>query len=992
MIRAAAQLAGDAAGTGDQSVARRQIRGSSLLLFGRACSILVNLATQVIIVRSLAKTEYGALAYVLSLVEMGSLGAAFCMDKTFARFGAMYHERDDRPRFLGAWLLASTVPLVTSGLLIALAFLAREPISAMLQLPPATTTMLLLVVWLVPLNAIASVVLALATVVRGARTVFVRKHLVGPLLKLTLVVLAVAGGATGMKVAAALLAAGLCSLATDAVLALQIIRQERLWNQLRLREVSVPLRDFFGYSLPLLSSDMAYLARGTLMVVFLGWLASAVSTASFRAILPVVRLNELVIVNFTVMFMPLASRLFARGTPHELGDLYSRTRTWIAMLSFPVFAGCVVLSTPLTVLMFGDRYTDAASLLVILACGYYAQACYGFTGSLLRVLGHVKPMVVLDVLAATVALGSAWLLIPHWQAVGAAAAVSGGIAVHCWLRCMALRLLVRREDIPKTDRQPPLFALGFAVVLVSLKLAFNPGWFSGVPLVLLSTGLLWWTCRQWFDITSMFPEVRRLLGSKGARPQTTPRDSPQEITRGEIPPADNRPPRETAISSAAKEQPMRIAYIMSRFPKITETFVLREMVQMERLGVNVDVFPLQREHTSVIHPEAEPFVRRANFTPWISWPIARSCVKQFLRQPLACCAALITLLRANWGSRRYLVGAMLFFPKALHLAERMQQKNIDHVHAHFASHPAAVAWVIHRLAGIPYSFTAHGSDLHRDRHMLREKTAEAAAAVTISEYNRQLILEECPDVPADRVHVIHCGIDPRELQPRQEPTAYSRGEGPLQILCIGTLHEVKGQGYLLRACAELRRRGVKFHCHFVGDGPDEAALAEHAASLALTDNVCFHGRQPGPRVAELLQQADVLVAPSVPTRCGRREGIPVVLMEALGSGVPVVASDLSGIPELVRDGETGLLAPPRDASAIATAIERLAGDPALREQLARAGGELVEQEFNVVRNAAALQTLIESLRHNTGTATNDPAVEPSTRTTVSQTGEAACPC
>lgn len=413
----------------------------------------------------------------------------------------------------------------------------------------------------------------------------------------------------------------------------------------------------------------------------------------------------------------------------------------------------------------------------------------------------------------------------------------------------------------------------------------------------------------------------------------------------------NRPPRTRRVR--------RVAYIMSRFPKITETFVLFEMQQMERLGLTVDVYPLQREHTSVTHPEAAPFVCRAQFVPWLTWGIILANAWFLRRSPRVYLHTLWTLLRANWGSPRYLAGGMLFFPKGVWFARRMQQDSVQHVHAHFASHPAAIAYVIHRLTGLPYSFTAHGSDLHRDRHMLREKVDEAAAVIAISRYNRRMIIDECPRA-AEKVHVVHCGVDLERFEADAPSSGQREADTPLRLLCVGTLHAVKGQRFLVEACRLLQNAGIEFDCHFIGDGPDERALRELAAARGIADRVHFLGRQPAGEVRRRLSMTDVLVAPSVPTPDGRREGIPVVLMEAMAAGVPTVASDLSGIPELVIDGETGLLTPPGDSAAIADALTRLARDPALRRELAALGRNKVEREFNLATNAATLAGLFDA--------------------------------
>ena len=411
---------------------------------------------------------------------------------------------------------------------------------------------------------------------------------------------------------------------------------------------------------------------------------------------------------------------------------------------------------------------------------------------------------------------------------------------------------------------------------------------------------------------------------------------------------ENRPKTASARSRPWRA-PVRVAYLISRFPKITETFILYEMLAVAEQGVEVELYPLWREHTRQMHPEAQPLVARAHFEPALAWRFVKSHAYFLRRNPLSYCKTLAALLRGTWRSPRYFLGALAIFPKVVHWAYLMRQANISHVHAHFASHPAAAAFAIWRLTGIPYSFTAHGSDLHRDKTMLRAKVREASWVAAISRYNRDLILEECPAEEVSKVEVIHCGVNLPALADQQRTS-----RDHFNIICIGTLHEVKGQAYLIDACQRLRRQGVEVFCHFVGDGPDAAALRRRARASGIESYIHFHGRCTRDRVLELLAQAHVLAAPSVFSRDGRREGIPVVLMEAMAVGVPVVASQISGIPELVDDGISGLLVPPRDHRLLAEAIERMYRDPALRQQLATAARQKVTAEFSLHRCAERL--------------------------------------
>ena len=409
-----------------------------------------------------------------------------------------------------------------------------------------------------------------------------------------------------------------------------------------------------------------------------------------------------------------------------------------------------------------------------------------------------------------------------------------------------------------------------------------------------------------------------------------------------------------------------VAYIMSRFPKLTETFVLDEIVQLTRNGWDVKIFPLWREPAKLVHDDALTWVATAQFLPMLSWEIIADNVYWMVNQPRRYFSALGCVLSENIVSLRFLAGGLAAFPKASTMARRMQAQGVKHVHAHFASHPAAIAYVVNKLTDIPWSFTAHGSDLHRDQAMLGEKVSSAKFAVAISQYNRRFILEHCAADDADKVKVVHCGVDLANFD-KMSSADVCRGQtddalsndqtnSVINIVCIGTLHEVKGQAFLLRACARIE--DINWQCHLVGDGEDRAKLEALAVTLAIKDRVIFHGQCTREQVRDVLNKMTIACAPSVPTRDGRREGIPVALMEAAAAGLPLVASDLSGIPELVVHEETGLLTTVADVDDLARALSRLARDIGLRKQLSEACRDKIEREFSLASNVSMLQKLM----------------------------------
>lgn len=394
----------------------------------------------------------------------------------------------------------------------------------------------------------------------------------------------------------------------------------------------------------------------------------------------------------------------------------------------------------------------------------------------------------------------------------------------------------------------------------------------------------------------------------------------------------------------------KLAYIMSRFPKISETFILFEILEMEKLGARVEVYPLLRERQPVMHPEAEKICARAHFLPFVSWRIVRANLAFMLAGPLRYFATLCEVLFGTMRHSNFFFGALAYWPKAVAFAFNMKQQGIEHIHAHFCNHPTLVAFIIHRLTGIPYSFIAHGSDLHKNRTMLGKKVAASAFALTVSQFNLAVLHSACDENSRKRARILPCGIDPEIFLPQEK----SMRVGKLRIVCVASLEEVKGHMHLVEACRILHERGIAFVCDLIGDGPRRAAITEQIAAAHLQEHVILHGSMKRSDVVRMLTLAEVKVLASVPTAEGKREGMPVVLMEAMACALPVISSRLSGIPELVEHERTGLLLQPGDAKGLADALAQLGNDPDLRARMGEAGRKKVLREYNLKANTKQL--------------------------------------
>jgi colanic acid/amylovoran biosynthesis glycosyltransferase len=399
----------------------------------------------------------------------------------------------------------------------------------------------------------------------------------------------------------------------------------------------------------------------------------------------------------------------------------------------------------------------------------------------------------------------------------------------------------------------------------------------------------------------------------------------------------------------------RIAYVMSRFPTITETFILREIVCLVRGGWTLALYPLILQRHEIVHAEAASLLPNARRLPFLSARVAAENLRAAVEQPWNYVTTLLIALCKNLRSPRFLVRTIVLLPKIVYAARLMKVDHIQYLHAHFATHPALAAWVIRRLTGIPYGVTIHGHDLHVNRTMLATKLRDAEFVVTISDYNRRYLREVVGEWAFEKTRVIRCGVSrPRE---RKVASIWRRGQR-LEILSIGSLQPHKGFPILLAACARLRAEGTTFRCRIIGEGRQRRLLERQIEVLRLGDAVLLLGPRTQNEVEALLASAHCYVQQSIWLPSGKGEGLPVALIEALAARLPVIASAIAGIPELVRDGETGWLVAPNDPVAIADAIHEIVGNPAEALRRAARGRALVCRDYDLEENVGRLALAI----------------------------------
>lgn len=434
-------------------------------------------------------------------------------------------------------------------------------------------------------------------------------------------------------------------------------------------------------------------------------------------------------------------------------------------------------------------------------------------------------------------------------------------------------------------------------------------------------------------------------------------------------------------SGAVTAEPS-VAYLLKGFPRISETFIASEVHRVEQLGVPLRLFVLKPADEPVRHPVVDRIVAEPDYLPATTSLSATSAPRWLVRNLKPFLPALAAVAR-RWPAgltraagqaaaqavraRRGTFAAprKIYLKEFLHavaLADRLRRDpTVRHLHAHFAHGCTTVAWLTATITGLPFSFTGHAKDIYsaelNPAGLLTRKMRASAFVVTCTKANARHL--RALDSTAE-VHVLYHGLSADFTDLIAAGASELRAvPGPeLRILGVGRLVPKKGFDTFVRACAVLRDAGVAFQADIAGEpGEHEPTVRALIDELGLAEHVRLLGPQSPAQLHQLYRQADVFSLACRVTDTGDRDGIPNVMVEAMASGTPVVSTEVSGIPELVQDGENGLLVSPDDPVQLAEAWRRLWDDPALRERLADAGRGTVARDFDGSASAATLAAL-----------------------------------
>jgi len=409
---------------------------------------------------------------------------------------------------------------------------------------------------------------------------------------------------------------------------------------------------------------------------------------------------------------------------------------------------------------------------------------------------------------------------------------------------------------------------------------------------------------------------------------------------------------------------MRLGYLYSRYPVISQTFCDAEMLALERLGLELTIGSVYPPLTSLRHEHISCLRASIHYAPPQEiLKILENAARTTGKWP----RNLVQQHEQKYGPN---AKAELRARNAFYFADFFGRNDVEHVHVHFANRAAHTALFLKEISGIPFSVTAHGQDFMKDLgsdDLLREICAAAEFVAAETDYSRELLCRRCPDSAA-KIHRVYNGIDLERFPmtngeaprpPRSEQPVAAPYQAP-RIISVGRLVEFKGFEHLIDACAELARRGFDFACDIIGDGPLRKTLRSKIAKLNLSSRINLLGSLSQKAVLQKLRDADIFALASTADAQGATDVFPTVILEAMASARPVVSTRLAGIPELVVDGETGVLISPGDPTALTEALAQLVCDGELRLRYGRAGRTRIEQHFRIEHTVAPLLKLFET--------------------------------
>ena len=411
----------------------------------------------------------------------------------------------------------------------------------------------------------------------------------------------------------------------------------------------------------------------------------------------------------------------------------------------------------------------------------------------------------------------------------------------------------------------------------------------------------------------------------------------------------------------------RIGYIIRSYPRLSQTFIVNEILALEQLGLKLHLFPITNPHEPIVQAQVEAVRAPVDYLEaaddWNITTMLGQHLRAALASPIRYVRALhYVLAHPEFDQDYHASSRYACFMQAVYLAhllwrEQRAGQPITHMHAHFAHDPTLIALLVKMLTSIPFSFTAHARDLVQiGQQALIERIAEASVVVTCSDVNMEYVNEHVPAPLRDKIRLIHHGVNLEGFQP--VPREHSPDESPL-ILSVGRLVEKKGFPDLVRACARLKQAGRRFRCVIYGEGPLSDELTQLIHSLGLAAEVTLAGACSQQELIPIFQHADVFALTPFVAADGDRDGIPNVLVEAMACGLPVVSTNVAGIPELVRHDENGLLVMPHDVDGLAVALAALLDDQEQRKRLGAEARRTVIEGFDVRAAACQLATLFE---------------------------------